>query len=657
MDLLTIVGHLGSFTTLESRIQDLVRNARSFSASRKLKKLCGTPDFSSLSEELAPIADQVERYLYQAKDDAAGGHLFPPASKEAFIRSYFQKHPDALPYRSEVTEILSRFADLLEANLLRNLSMGEAALYRLAQRIEEDNRQILELLRHLADPGPLPPEAVSKIQYDLPADYIPRTVIPHHVMMRDAAGRYPDKPVTLAEALEADGRLLLLSDAGHGKSFELENLAGVLCGTPVYPCLYPLSLYCREPISQLLPASYPDLPGLVLLFDGYDEMDGDRREEFLRRLRLFLRDRPSVKAVVSSRSNFCRAEVENQSLTFPGFRVYDLGGLTEGDILGYLAGQGIDAQAFWEDARRSETLPLLSNPFYLTKLAGLYRRGNALPPKAEVMDYLIAEGFRLDDGKFQGNLEERQRSLFGLLEKAAFAMQLMQRSALEDAGEYQALFTQEERELLKCSGLLRKEGTHWRFVHNNFKEYLAARRLSVLPEEEAVRYFSDGTGVKTSWVNTFGFLTGMDLDWDLKAWILEHDPSALVKFEPEHLEERVRVDVFKSIFLEAEEKMLWPEGGLYTPEQLAAFACCEESLLFLLEKIRRPAHRISQTYAILLLQHFPRLFGRQEEITRGLLDCCVSSDDPVLRRDILEALPALKLVTPQLADRDRKSVV
>ena len=51
-------------------------------------------------------------------------------------------------------------------------------------------------------------------------------------------------------------------------------------------------------------------------------------------------------------------------------------------------------------------------------------------------------------------------------------MQLMQISALDDVGEYQELFGLEDRKLLKYSGLLRKEGTRWRFSHNNFKEYL-----------------------------------------------------------------------------------------------------------------------------------------------------------------------------------------
>ena len=88
-------------------------------------------------------------------------------------------------------------------------------------------------------------------------------------------------------------------------------------------------------------------------------------------------------------------------------------------------------------------------------------------------------------------------------------MQLMQISVLDDVGEYQELFGLEDRKLLKYSGLLRKEGTRWRFSHNNFKEYLAAKFLSTLPREDAIRYFSGGQNIKMSWVNTFGFFVSI----------------------------------------------------------------------------------------------------------------------------------------------------
>lgn len=659
MGLLSVAENLSSFVTLASGIRDVIQAGSKLHASQDLKNLCGTFDFSSLSEELAPVADQVELYLARKKFDVLGDSLFSSKEKAEFIEDFFKAHIDTLPYMDDVEKILSNYIDQLESCLLQQMSTGEKVIYYTGHRIEEKVNQLQKgldkLVAYRTTPPFAAPDAVSKIFYDIPNDYIPRRVVSHAVAMLDTFLRafQEDQSVLLADALEVNNHLLLLSDAGQGKSIELQNLAGVLCETSQFPFLYSLSLYCREPVPTLLPESYRALPPkyLVLLFDGYDEMQANERDEFMRRLQSFIKEYPSVKIVISSRSNFCNAEIENQSQTFRGFQVYDLDDLTDADIRDYLSSQSVDVASFIAAANQAGTEYLLQNPFYLTRLVRLYQKNRQLPGKADVMDYLVKESFQLDDQKFQESLEEHRRDLFILLEKAAFAMQLMQKPALEDVTEYQELFTWEERSLLKHSGLLRKEGTCWRFVHNNFKEYLAARFLSALPQDEAIRYFSDGQDIKMSWVNTFGFFASMKQTWDLKAWILEHIPSALVKFEPEHLEPDVRAGIFKAIFLEREKAMLWISNSLYTLEQLAAFACCEETLEFLLDKISCPVHRTSQICAINLIQHVPRLFGRRDETSRTLLSCCMSPVDgnEGLCYNALEALSKLRLVTSEIA--------
>ncbi len=135
------------------------------------------------------------------------------------------------------------------------------------------------------------------------------------------------------------------------------------------------------------------------------------------------------------------ALIENQSQTFRGFQVYDLDDLTDADIRDYLSSQFVDAASFIAAANQAGTEYLLQNPFYLTQLVRLYQKNRQMPGKADVMDYLVKESFQLDDQKFQESLEEHRRDLFILLEKAAFAMQLMQKPVLEDVIEYQELFT------------------------------------------------------------------------------------------------------------------------------------------------------------------------------------------------------------------------
>lgn len=666
MKLLAALGHVGTFSTIVSSIYGAIQLGSEYSVSQKLKYLRGTLDFSNLPSELSAVLDKAESYLAEKKQDIQGGILFLPEERAEFAEDFFRKYSDTLPYKCEVEQILSDYIDQSESYLLLLMSPGEKAIYRKGQQIKTDTEQIKAdttwiraMLEKQSIGSPAVPSAspnsVPKISYEIPSDYIPRKVVPHEVAILNQFERVfqSDRPISLTEALGTNRYLLLLSDAAHGKSTELQNLAGTLFETAGFPFLYPLSLYCGGSIPTLLSESYRNLPSehLTLLFDGYDEMQAAERDEFMRRLQSFIKDNASVKVVISSRSNFCHAEIENQSKTFQGFQVYHLEDLSGDDIRDYVSRQAVDTVHFSEAVEQSGTASLLKNPFYLTRLVRLYQKRGQLPGKAEVMDYLITESFQLDDLKFQGRLEDRQRDLFVLLEKAAFAMQLTQKSSLDDSTEYQELFTLEERTLLKYSGLLQKEGTNWRFTHNNFKEYLSAKYLSRLPQDESICYFSDGYDIKMSWVNTFGFFLNMELEWDLKSWVFEHAPAALIKFNPDHLESDVRMDIFKSVFLERERAMLWLSDSLYSLEELAAFACCEEALEFLLDKIRRPVHQTSQISAIQLLLYFSRLFGRREEAKQVLLACCTvpSNNNTVLCFNALEALSRLKLVTPEIA--------
>lgn len=147
-EVLTIVGHLSSFLTLTSGILDAVRSGHKIQASQRLKEICGTPDFSALPEELAPVADQVEGYLFTQKTGMLGEYLFSPGERAEFIDGFFQKHPDALPCRSEVEAILSDYINRLESYLPGQLSVGETALYCYAASAKHYSRRKMLAIAH-----------------------------------------------------------------------------------------------------------------------------------------------------------------------------------------------------------------------------------------------------------------------------------------------------------------------------------------------------------------------------------------------------------------------------------------------------------------------------------------------------------------------------
>jgi len=102
-----------------------------------------------------------------------------------------------------------------------------------------------------------------------------------------------------------------------------------------------------------------------------------------------------------------------------------LDSLATAEIRHFLLSKGIDPVRFGDAASTKMVSDLLPNPFYLTRLAKIYSEENCLPPKTELMEKLVSVNFSADEQKFPGNLEDHYRALFWILEKIAFAMQLM----------------------------------------------------------------------------------------------------------------------------------------------------------------------------------------------------------------------------------------
>lgn len=469
------------------------------------------------------------------------------------------------------------------------------------------------------------PDKIGRISYEPVINYIPRWVSLLEDANQSSLARLMarEKRLSLRNAVQKHKKVLLLCDAGMGKSIELKNLAHELSDR-FHTFFYSLENYTGQEILELLPDAYRYLPPnrIALLLDGYDELDSNLSKTLRNNLKLYTQNATAVNIVISSRSNFCGNENSNESRIFPGFYVYTLEKLDEEDARRHLKSAGIDVTSFYSCAYVRGVSDLIFNPFYLVRLSGIYAKENDLPPKNQLMDRLVTETFDVDDRKFSGTLDERYLELFSSLEILAISMQLMHRQSFDDRAEYQTLVSSSERDLIKKSGLLKREGTSWKFLHNNFREYLAARYLSRLPKDFVVHIFYDGSNIKPYWVNTLGYLTGFDLGWSLIDWLMENGPSALVKFEPDRLNVELRVEVFKRLFDKFETLRLHFNDDLCDVVELAHFVNSNEVLSFLIDRISVPHHYVSQYNAVNILRNYPSLFGKENTVRELLLDCC-----------------------------------
>lgn len=469
------------------------------------------------------------------------------------------------------------------------------------------------------------PNTVLKECYEKVEDYIPRKVLTCDKAYDDPLMAIFTKPsrITLKEALERHKKVLLLSDAGMGKSIEIQNLAYELHDA-MHTYLFPLKDYSNQDIFDLLPEHYKTLSPnrYALLFDGYDELGVGCQEEFEKKLRIFLREHVGVHVVITSRMNFCHIN-NNKCSKFEGFEIFVLDKLSNTEVKNYIEDKEVNFDQFSNIASLRKVVDLLYNPFYLIQLTKIFKQKGNLPAKNELMNELVAVSFETDDAKFSGNLDDHYRNHFSQLEKIALGMQLMHRQKFDEREEFQDILqSYDARALVKKSGLLKKEGENWAFIHNNFREYLAAKCLSRYSREEVISIISDGENIKPYWVNTLGYLTGIELDWNLFDWLSEKSPSAMVKFESDRINSKRRNEIFIRVFERYEKLNLHFNDELCDEAELADFAKSRDTIIFLINKIDHPRNIPSQYTAINILRHFQSLMGLDNEVKECLIRCC-----------------------------------
>ena len=478
------------------------------------------------------------------------------------------------------------------------------------------------------------PEKINKIFYCKPDKYISRTVSLYEDMNKSEIQRYFDiKPKkNLFEVITKEhNKIFLLADAGMGKSLERKNLAFML-HEKFHTFLYSLENYNGETIQDLIPEQYRKLPRqyMALLFDGYDELDEQRLKHFEIELNEYSKKSPEIRILITSRKNYCKKVVENESKTFPGFFVYGLDLLKEHDIKYFLRNERIDYQDFLKCAQAKNVHHLVFNPFYFEHLFKMYNEKHVLPNRNELMKDICESVFDLDDAKYKGNLDERCFDINKLLSQLAITMQLMHVVKLADKDEFQSLFSYEDRKLIVKSGILIKDGNDWRFLHNNFREYYAANYLSERNQEFVIKTIACESGIKPQWVNVLSFLTGFELDWDLKSWLSEKGPNDIRRFLKNTssdtanyvLDSSIRFSVFEHLFEKYENMHIHFDEDLCTEQELADFSCSKRTLNYLFDRIKNPRNWESQYTALNLLRFCPDFYGKEAEIQNILLKCC-----------------------------------
>ena len=495
---------------------------------------------------------------------------------------------------------------------------------------------------------------INKKKYSMPENTILRKIDAYKSITEGYA--LLCHPENMLDACMKNRKMVLLGEAGCGKSIALKQLAAMASETDYYPLLINLSSYTDETIESLINEIYPeiDYEKVFLILDAFDEIGTQNKGQFVKILNKFASQNPNTIILISSRNNFYSFAEESESNgLFEGFAEYGIAPLSYRDISEYATNNGVNYKNFWAAVCKNELYNLAVSPFYLVELLKIYKRNNTLPLKTDLMEEIIRNRFSKDSKKYASDKEltDDEVRIFTCLRKLAFAIQCMKAVKISNTDYQKLLPNKDDRELIKYSGVFSKDAqNYWKFEHNNFREYLTAQFLNQLNIEQIKELiFSDQGKVFDSWINVLSFLVLIRDNQDLMHLLVEKDSEMLVRFEKSRIDEADRSNIVIGILDDFAEKNIWLSRGYNDADKLAQFGESLKVVEYLLSQIATPKNFRSQSNSISVLSEIQNKYGMQTKIRSVLFDALKSSSTRCTEKHrILDAIISLNLQTEEI---------
>ncbi len=423
----------------------------------------------------------------------------------------------------------------------------------------------------------------------------------------------PYKALKIETALENNNRIVIIGDAGTGKSEICKNVVNTINSHKnCFAFYFDLLNYTGEEIENLKPSLYKDLLNEYITFvlDGYDEIINSQKQIFIKKIQKFILANNNVKIIITSRTNFYK--FENKYSTIREFEPYYLLDFDDKNIKDVAKNYDVNFDDLILDIRKNNLGYTMANPFYAIFLIDYYATHKCLLTKEKLIPKIVQESFNNDVKKFDTtkDLEDVKEKMFKILKLLSFSMALFERNYLTNEEFLQLIKKEDDRKLLNYSSLWKNKNNKLMFSHSNFYEYFAAEQMKELDFNEIKELITyDEISFNPNWLNIIVFMLNKKYNESFINWLLIVYPDFIFYLEKDKISQNRREELFISTFKNYEKKKIWLPNEIYYNDRFAEFIYSERVVEYLISKLDNNMHYTVVYNALNLLSQFKN-FGK-----------------------------------------------
>lgn len=395
---------------------------------------------------------------------------------------------------------------------------------------------------------------------------------------------------------EKGNKWILYGSAQTGKTTELKQMCWELQQSGLYlPVCFEVRLNTLLKRDDMPEFQYSEGKEIVVVIDALDEVNGQKYDDLLEEIGGYAYDHPDMKVVLSCRSNYRRESQLNQ---FMELYLQELRWEDVKEHVLNVVGKGI-GHALLRQIGENGLGDFAKTPFFLNVMIDAYKENNKQLPrtKGEIYRLFIEKSYRkeADEKRVRKQMHSFDESL-EWLERIALALSLMNAQSISRNELRHCLHDNDENveECLRYD-LIRNEDGRYSFVHNAFREWLAANCLKKKGLAKAKELATHPNGrIKPEWYNIIMLwvsMYGQDQRAEIAGilnWLKGASMELVIYIDRDMLDESTRSEVMKGVILEYKAlgiRMSHIMSNDY--KDLLEFGQSEETVRFVTDEIRQ----------------------------------------------------------------------